>query len=155
MWLVTEHGDNASIDVIRTGAVLSNSATFTSYNLPVNGYSRPIQRSTLTRTDFIGMTFMRSGTDNATDYVSMYVTGRGCSDGSGTMQTPALVAAGAGQANYSDFASSHRAGDLSGINVDPAKGSFWAASAYATTTASGSQASGNCATLARAEDHAF
>ena len=218
MWFVSEHGDNASIDVIRMTSVLSNSATFSYYNVPVNSYSKVVppvnpngsqittnidsrilkaaesnnklvathaiavsstedaarwylidlSSGTPTLSDqgqvsagnntyqtypaidinsngFIGLTFMRSGTDTGTDYMSMYVTGRGSSDASGTMQTPTLVPAGTGQANYSDFSGSGRAGDLSGINVDPADGSFWAASEYATTTA-GNQSSGNWGT---------
>jgi len=43
MWLVTEHGDNQSIDVIKMtspgGTILSNSATFTYTNLAVTTYS--------------------------------------------------------------------------------------------------------------------
>jgi uncharacterized repeat protein (TIGR01451 family) len=42
---------------------------------------------------------------------------------------------GTGVANYTDFASPHRAGDLSGINVDPTDGSFWAANEFANTQA--------------------
>src|SRR5262249_14890848 len=38
MWLVTEHGDNVSIDVIKMTSVLSNSATFTYTNLAVTPY---------------------------------------------------------------------------------------------------------------------
>src|SRR5207247_1535248 len=39
MWLVSEHGDNQSIDVYKMTNVLSNSASFTRYNLAVNSYS--------------------------------------------------------------------------------------------------------------------
>src|SRR5581483_5583839 len=80
----------------------------------------------------IGMTFMESshtGT-NQGEFMSMYVTGRTSSDPAGTMETPVLVQAGV--TNYTDFASPHRAGDLSGINTD-VDGSFWAASEYATS----------------------
>src|SRR5260370_29113262 len=42
MWLVTEHGDNLSIDVIKMTNVLSTSATFTTTNLAVNAYSEVV-----------------------------------------------------------------------------------------------------------------
>jgi hypothetical protein len=80
----------------------------------------------------IGMSFMQSshtGT-NTGQFMSVYVTGRGPGDTAGSMETPVLVQAG--QANYTDFANPHRAGDLSGINVD-ADGSFWAANEFATS----------------------
>src|SRR5262249_39223511 len=70
-----------------------------------------------------------------TDYMSMWVTGRVPGDAAGTMEPPVNVTAGAGQANYTDFANPHRAGDLSGINVDPADGTFWAANEFANTQA--------------------
>ena len=82
----------------------------------------------------IGLTFMRSGTDSSTDYMSMYVTGRAAADPAGTMQTPFLVSSGTGLANYSDFGGG-RAGALSGINIDPVDGSFWAANEYVTSKA--------------------
>ncbi len=83
----------------------------------------------------IGMSFVRSGTDTSTDYMSMWVTGRVAGDPLGTMQTAVVVPSATGQANYTDFATSsgHRAGDLSGINVDPVNGSFWAVNEYANT----------------------
>jgi uncharacterized repeat protein (TIGR01451 family) len=81
------------------------------------------------------MTYMRSGNDTTTDYMSMYVTGRVPSDAAGLMETPVVVPAGAGVANYTDFASGHRAGDLGGISVDPGGGSFWAANEFANTEA--------------------
>src|SRR5262249_27865867 len=81
----------------------------------------------------IGMTYMRSGTDTSNDYLSMYVTGRDPSDAAGTMETSVLVPAGTGQANYRDFSAGGWAGDLSGINVDPVNGSFWAANEFANT----------------------
>ena len=197
MWLVTEHGDNQSIDVIKMTGVLSTAANFSYTNLAVSAYSpvvtplnpngtpvttnidARIQKSaewnntlvaahavaisstqdviqwyninvssgTPTLTDQgrvnggantylvypaidvnasgqIGMTYMESGTNSSTNYMSMYVTGRNTSDPAGTMETAVVVPAGTGQANYSDFASGHRAGDLSGINVDPVDGSF-------------------------------
>jgi uncharacterized repeat protein (TIGR01451 family) len=80
----------------------------------------------------IGLTYMKSGTDTSTDYMSMLVTGRNTADAAGTMETPVVVPAGAGKANYND--TYRRAGDLSGINVD-ANGSFWAANEFATANA--------------------
>jgi uncharacterized repeat protein (TIGR01451 family) len=206
MWLVTEHGDNQSIDVIKMGSVLSTGATFAYTNLavtPYSGVNNPqnpngsvitnnidsriqkaaeaggilvasqsvggsateddaqwyaIDVSTGTPTlqqerrvsggnntyitypsidinaaGQIGMTYMKSGTDSPTDYLSMYVTGRLPSDTAGTMEAPVLVPAGTGQTNYKDFSGGGRAGDLSGINVDPVDGSFWAANEFANT----------------------
>lgn len=83
----------------------------------------------------IGMTFMQSGTDTPTDYMSMWVTGRASTDAAGTMETPVLAQAGV--ANYTDQNSGGpQAGDFSGISTD-ADGSFFAASEYATSRASG------------------
>jgi hypothetical protein len=76
-----------------------------------------------------GMSFMRSGTDSPTDFMSVYVTGRSPLDPAGTMQAPLLVQPG--QANYTGS----RAGDLSGINVD-SDGSFWIVNEIATTSGS-------------------
>jgi uncharacterized repeat protein (TIGR01451 family) len=208
MWLVTEHGNNTSIDVIKMSGVLSTSATFAYTNLAITPYSgvvsplNPNGRAITTNIDSriqksaewnhvlvathsvsvsvteddaqwyavdlssgtptlkdqgrvsagantyltypsidinssgqIGMTYMKSGTDTSTDYLSMYVTGRNSSDAAGTMEAPVVVPAGTGQANYSDFSTGGRAGDLSGINVDPADGSFWAANEFANTEA--------------------
>src|SRR4029077_1705609 len=81
----------------------------------------------------IGMSYMRSGTDASNDFLSMWATGRVGTDAAGTMETPVKVPAGSGLANYSDFTSGHRAGDLSGISVDPVTGTFWAANEFATT----------------------
>jgi Bacterial Ig domain len=76
----------------------------------------------------LGMTFIQSSSN---EYMSMYVTGRTSADPAGTMQTP--VVAQAGQAPYSaSFDSSpYRAGDYSGITIDPNDGTFWAANEYA------------------------
>jgi uncharacterized repeat protein (TIGR01451 family) len=79
---------------------------------------------------------MRSGTDSGTDFLSVWVTGRVPTDAAGTLQAPVRVPAGSGQANYDDFTSGNRAGDLSGINVDPVNGTFWAANEFATSAAS-------------------
>jgi hypothetical protein len=212
MWLVAEHGDNHSIDVIKMTNILSNSPTVTTTTLSVTPYSDAIpplnpngtaiasgndghidsrilkaaeENNTIVATHAvsvsgteddaqwykidvssgtpvladqgrisagnntylyypgidinpagdIGMSFMRSGTDSSTDFMSMWVTGRSSADASGTMETPVLVPAGTGQANYSDFAPGLRAGDLSGINVDPVDGTFWAANEFANTEA--------------------
>jgi uncharacterized repeat protein (TIGR01451 family) len=206
MWLVTEHGDNASIDVIKMSNVLSSSPTFAYTNLSVNPYSNVlyplnpngtaittnidgrIQKSAeanntivachtvavssnqdaiqwyaidvssgtptlkdqgrvgsgsntysfypaidINANGQIGLTYMKSGNDSSSDYMSMYVTGRLPSDAAGTMETPVLVPAGTGVANYADFSGSGRAGDLGGISIDPSDGSFWAANEFANT----------------------
>ena len=83
----------------------------------------------------IGMSYIKSGNDTTTDYMSMWVTARLSSDAAGTMETPVRVPNGTGLANYTDFASTHRQGDLSGINVDPVDGSFWAVNEFANTQA--------------------
>jgi hypothetical protein len=80
----------------------------------------------------IGMTYMRTGTDSKTDYLSMWITGRTSSDPAGTMETPVLVPAGAGQTLFNG---NGRAGDISGINIDPSDGSFWAVNEFANTEA--------------------
>jgi hypothetical protein len=72
----------------------------------------------------IGMSYIRSGTDSSTDYMSVWVTGRKSSDPAGTMETPGEVRAGT-----SDEVSG-RQGDFSGINVDPNDGTFWVANEY-------------------------
>jgi hypothetical protein len=54
----------------------------------------------------------------------MYVTGRAASDPTGKMQTAVLVQGGLGTYLGS------RAGDFSGLSVDPSTGTFWAASEY-------------------------
>jgi uncharacterized repeat protein (TIGR01451 family) len=208
MWLVTEHGDNLSIDVIKMTGVLSTSAAFAYTNLAVTPYSgvvsplNPNGTTITTNIDSriqkaaerngilvaahsvsvsstqdviqwyevnvgsgtptlqdqgrvsagsntyltypaidinassqIGLTYMKSGTDTSTDYMSVVITGRNSTDPAGTMETPVVVPAGTGQANYSDFSSTGRAGDLGGINVDPSDGSFWAANEFANTEA--------------------
>jgi hypothetical protein len=209
MWLVTEHGDNLTIDLIKMTNILSTSAMFSYNNLSVTPYStlaNPLNPNGTVITDNIdsriqkaaawngtlvaahavgvsgsqdvvqwyalnisggtptliqqgrvsagnntycifpaieinasgdiGLTYIKSGTDSSTDYMSMYITGRAAGDPLGTMQTPVLVPAGRGLANYTDFSNPHRAGDLSGMNVDPVDGSFWAANEFANTEAS-------------------
>jgi hypothetical protein len=69
----------------------------------------------------LGLTYMES---SASEYMSMYVTGRLASDPSGTMEAPVLVAAGT-------TTIANRIGDYSGISLDPSSPStFWAASEY-------------------------
>jgi uncharacterized repeat protein (TIGR01451 family) len=206
MWLVTEHGDNHSIDVIKMTGELTTSAAYAYTNLGVTAYSGVVSplnpngtlvtnnvdsrimksaemNNTIVATHSvsisstqdvaqwyaidvssgtptlaqqgrvgagantyvvypgidinasgqIGMSYMKSGTDASNDYLSMWVTGRVSTDALGTMQTPVMVPAGKGVANYTDFASGHRAGDLSGINLDPGNGTFWAANEFANT----------------------
>ena len=78
----------------------------------------------------LGMTFMQS---SSSEFMSMYVTGRKLADAPGTMQPAAL--AKAGEANYNAFdGSPFRAGDYSGITVDPSfTDRFCAANEYATS----------------------
>jgi hypothetical protein len=73
----------------------------------------------------LGMTFIESSPD---EYMSMYVTGQNFTDAPGTMQTP--VQTHAGNSPYTQ----NRAGDYSGITVDPIDGyTFWAANEYKGT----------------------
>src|SRR5262249_36763444 len=65
--------------------------------------------------------------------MSMYVTGRSASDAPGTMQAPALAQAGQAPYSASFDSSPYRAGDYSGMTIDPSDGSFWAANEYAKT----------------------
>src|SRR5262249_22899545 len=73
----------------------------------------------------LGMTFMES---SATEYMSMYVTAQTAPNPDATLQgtlAPPVLAQG-GQAHYNAFdGSPYRAGDFSGISVDPVDGSFW------------------------------
>jgi len=83
----------------------------------------------------VGMTFIES---SASEYMSVYVTGATFSSApfSMVMQTP--VVAKAGEAAYNSFdPPPYRAGDYSGISVDPVDGTtFWAANEYATSDTS-------------------
>ncbi len=208
MWLVTEHGDNSTIDVIKMTGVMTNAASFSYTNLNVTDYSSAVSPRNPNNTVItnnmdsrilksaeannilvaahtvsvsstqdvaqwyavdvssgtpvlsqqgrvsagantyvffpgidinpsgqIGMSYMQAGTDTTTDYMSMWVTGRIPADAAGTMETAVKVSAGTGVANYKDFTTGGRAGDLSGINVDPSNGSFWAANEFANTEA--------------------
>ncbi len=70
----------------------------------------------------LGMTFEES---SATEYVSMYVTGQAAGDRRGKMQPPVATHPGAGPYTSS------RAGDYSGISVDPDSDNlFWAENLY-------------------------
>lgn len=206
MWLVTEHGDGSTIDVIKMTGVLTTSASFAYTNLDVANYSGVVSpldpngtvitnnidsrimkaaeaNNTIVATHAvsisstqdvaqwyaidvssgtpklaqqgrvsagantyisypgidinssgqIGMSYMKSGTDTSSDFLSMWVTARTATDAVGTMETPVMVSSGRGLANYKDFTSGGRAGDLSGINVDPVNGTFWAANEFANT----------------------
>lgn len=80
----------------------------------------------------VGMTFMES---SSSEFLSVYVTGATFSSApnSMVMQTPVL--AKAGEAAYHSFDQPpYRAGDFSGMSVDPVDGSFWAANEYATSS---------------------
>jgi hypothetical protein len=89
----------------------------------------------------LGMTFMES---SSAEFMSMYVTGQQAGDAPGTMQTPKLAKAGA--RNYNAFdcdgippgeSNVCRAGDYSGITVDPNfTDRFCAANEYATSASS-------------------
>ena len=79
----------------------------------------------------LGMTFMQS---SSSQFMSAYVTGQSAGT-LGSMQTPAVLKAG--EKTYTVFgeASPHRAGDFSGISVDPANpNTFWAANEYASSS---------------------
>ena len=85
--------------------------------------------------DVIGLTFNES---SATEYPSVYDTGRVTSTPTGTMQAPVL--AKAGDATYSDFTGKSLWGDYNGIAVDPKDGSFWSGAEYSTSALSGDPA---------------
>lgn len=70
----------------------------------------------------LGLTYMES---SATEFVSMYVTGRTATDPAGTMAAGVRVAAGG------TTTTNTRGGDYAGMSVDPATGtSFWAANEF-------------------------
>ncbi len=79
----------------------------------------------------IGLSFTESDTvggaaDSATKgFVSTFVTARMPTAAAGTMETPVLVPAGTGSGDITD-----RAGDFSGMTVDPVNGTFWAANQF-------------------------
>ena len=90
---------------------------------PGDGISTYYPSVAITAGGTIGLTYMQS---SPSEYASMYVTGRSSGDSSGTMREGAVVAEG------EDFLDGFfRAGDYSGITVDPVDGStFWAANEY-------------------------
>jgi hypothetical protein len=73
----------------------------------------------------LGLTYMES---SYREYVSMYVTGQKFGAAPGTMQPGVLVHAGEG--TYLGT----RGGDFSGISVDPANDTFWAANEYSRSS---------------------
>jgi hypothetical protein len=79
----------------------------------------------------IGLSFDESDTvggaaNSATKgFWSTFVTGRKPTEAAGTMEASVLVPAGTGSGNVTD-----RAGDFSGMNVDPVNGTFWAANEF-------------------------
>lgn len=81
----------------------------------------------------LGMSFIQSSSN---EYMSVYVTGQAAADPRGVMQAPVLAQAGQAPLSVSFDSSPYRAGDYSGITVDPANGSFWAANEYATNDTS-------------------
>ena len=83
--------------------------------------------------DASGDLFMTYNQSSATQYMSMYVTGRVASDPANTMETPVEVEAG------NTTLSPGRAGDYNGIALDPSSSnSYWAAGEYALSGASAS-----------------
>jgi hypothetical protein len=71
----------------------------------------------------LGLNYMES---SATEYVSMYITGRLPGDAAGTLEPALLARAGAVTLNPT------RAGDYAGIGLDPSTANtFWAANEYA------------------------
>jgi len=85
----------------------------------------------------IGMTFMQS---SSSEFMSMYVTARNSAGAPGQMRTPVLVRAGQGTYRAFDcainsvFVDDCRAGDYSGVSVDPNFSNvFCAANEYATS----------------------
>jgi hypothetical protein len=73
----------------------------------------------------LGLTYMES---SLSEFVSMYVTGRQAGDPMGTMKPGILVAPGISDGFF------FRAGDYSGIAVDPNGSSFWAENEYQGNT---------------------
>jgi hypothetical protein len=73
----------------------------------------------------LGMSFIES---SLAEFMSMYVTGRTPADIPNVMDLPVEVVGGV--ANYLGI----RAGDFSGISIDPVNGTFWAANEYSTAS---------------------
>jgi hypothetical protein len=89
---------------------------------PASGVSTYFPAVSIDSAGNMGLTYMES---SASEYVSMYVTGRRPADAVGAMAAPIRAFPGA-------IAISSREGDYSGIALDPsATGKFWAANEYA------------------------
>ncbi len=82
----------------------------------------------------LGLTFLES---SASQYLSILITGQKAGAAAGTLQSP--IVAKAGEATLRQFRAGGelgaplRTGDYSGVAIDPADGSFWAANEYTTT----------------------
>jgi hypothetical protein len=92
----------------------------------------------IARNGDLGMTFMQS---SASQFMSMYVTGQASADPAGQMRAPVLAKAGLGTYRAFDcffgglFVSDCRAGDFSGISLDPNfSNMFCAANEYASSS---------------------
>ena len=83
------------------------------------------------------MSYMRSGTDTSTDYMSMWVTGRVPTDAAGTMETPVMVPAGTGQANYTGLRQPAPGRRPERHQRRPDRRHFWAANEFANTAGDG------------------
>ena len=91
------------------------------YVHPANGIGTYYPSIAVDANGDIGFAYQES---SATEYISIYVTGRLASDPAGTMQTPIRVAAGSNTISW-------RQGDYSGISLDPSSpNTFWAANEY-------------------------
>jgi hypothetical protein len=89
---------------------------------PASGVSTYFPAIAVDAAGDLGLTYMES---SSSEYVSVYVTGRLASDAASTLETAVRAKAGAG-------ALSNRAGDYSGIGLDPsATNVFWAGNEYA------------------------
>jgi methionine-rich copper-binding protein CopC len=116
----------------------NTSGTSASFNqdgtiAPAPGTSTYFPAIAIAPGDVIAMVYNES---SATEYPSVYDTGRTTGDPTGTMETPAL--AHAGTATYSDFG--FRWGDYSGISIDPTDGTIWSGMEYSTSLLSGDPA---------------
>jgi hypothetical protein len=83
----------------------------------------------------LGLTFLES---SASQYLSMYITGQKAGAAAGTLQAPIVAKAGEAALRVfrapGELAGPLRTGDYSGVAIDPADGSFWAANEYTTST---------------------
>lgn len=83
----------------------------------------------------LGLTFVES---SASQYLTIYLTGQKAGAAAGTLQAP--IVAKAGEATLRVFRAGGelgaplRTGDYSGVAIDPADGSFWAANEYTNST---------------------